>query len=153
MKYSVLNLLRTTMGVMISFFSLASYGTTRECGADLTVAAFDSSYSLLKEFKRSCGLYPTTDEGLDALKKMPLNLKCKDLPKVDPELKFEDGWYQKFKYTSDGKKFRIEASHGYYLTDKTKKKNKKYRWENAKPIELCEDSMKPEKLPPEVMAQ
>lgn len=65
----------------------------------------------LDDFKRVCGFYPTKEQGLEALVKIPVGgRECKNydpagfiknLPK--------DGWSNDFIYESDGVKFRISS--------------------------------------------
>jgi general secretion pathway protein G len=67
---------------------------------------------VLDDFRRVCGRYPTTVEGLDALIKAPPSLQCKN---YDPEgfLKEkkipEDAWGRPFLYESDGNKYVIKS--------------------------------------------
>ena len=66
----------------------------------------------LDDFRRVCGFYPTTDQGLDALIKAPTGRECKGydtegfvrggkIPK--------DAWNDDFIYTSDGSKYVIKS--------------------------------------------
>ena len=74
----------------------------------------------LDDFKRVCGRYPTTDEGLEALITPPAGLNCKGF---DPEgfVKGKkvpvDPWNDKFIYTNDGTKV-ILTSHSEHNTHK-----------------------------------
>ncbi len=110
-----------------------------ECAMDKTVSGFDAIYLALGDFKKACGRYPLTKEGLKALKNLPQNLKCSSIGKYSDAFFFEDGWFKPLNYTSNGKTFRVKASHGYYLTEKSPKQNYAHRWSNAKPIKLCEE--------------
>ena len=65
----------------------------------------------LKEFRRHCGSYPTTEQGLDALLEKPAGGKeCK---RYNPGGYIEGGqlpkdpWDEDFIYESDGRKFNI----------------------------------------------
>jgi general secretion pathway protein G len=75
---------------------------------------------MLDDFKRVCGRYPTTDEGLEALITAPAGLNCKN---YDPEgfIKGKkvplDSWNEKFIYNSDGQKLTI-VSHSEHNTHK-----------------------------------
>lgn len=75
---------------------------------------------MLDDFKRVCGRYPTTDEGMEALIAAPAGLNCKNF---DPEgfIKGKkvplDSWNEKFIYNSDGQKFTI-VSHSEHNTHK-----------------------------------
>jgi general secretion pathway protein G len=63
---------------------------------------------ILDDFRRVCGFYPTTEQGLDALVKAPVGRICKN---YDPEgfIKKipQDAWNHDFVYTSDGNKIKI----------------------------------------------
>lgn len=68
--------------------------------------------TVLDDFRRVCGFYPTTDQGLDALVSAPSGRECKN---YDPEgfIKGKkvptDGWDQPFNYESDGNKYVIKS--------------------------------------------
>lgn len=65
----------------------------------------------LKEFRRKCGFYPTTEQGLEALMTKPTGgRECKDYPTngfIDGESVPKDPWDGDFIYESDGKTFNI----------------------------------------------
>ncbi len=67
--------------------------------------------SQLKEFRRKCGFYPTTDQGLEALISKPSGgRECKNYPPdgfVEAEEIPLDPWDGDYVYSSDGKKFDI----------------------------------------------
>ncbi len=64
----------------------------------------------LKEFRRKCGFYPSTEDGLNALVEAPSSRECRNYP---PEGFLEDGfvpldpWEYDYSYTSDGSTFEI----------------------------------------------
>jgi len=66
----------------------------------------------LKDFKRKCGFYPTTEQGLQALEQKPTGgRECKRYPPngflfEDSEVPL-DPWENEYSYQSDGKKFNI----------------------------------------------
>jgi general secretion pathway protein G len=69
--------------------------------------------TVLDDFKRVCGFYPTTDQGLDALVHAPQGQpQCKN---YDPAGFIQgghlpkDGWDHDFLYESDGNKFVIRS--------------------------------------------
>lgn len=74
---------------------------------------------ILNDYKRVCGLYPTTEQGLDALVTKPKSdPSCKNYEPEGFMKKIpKDAWDAPFKYTSNGTSFRIEGSHGIVLTD------------------------------------
>ena len=64
----------------------------------------------LKEFRRKCGFYPSSEDGLNALVEPPSGRECRNYP---PEGFLEDGvvpldpWDYDFQYSSDGRTFEI----------------------------------------------
>lgn len=65
---------------------------------------------LLKEFRRKCGFYPTSEQGLEALVTKPTSgRECKDYPPngfIDGDLP-KDPWDGDFVYESDGRNYNI----------------------------------------------
>lgn len=65
----------------------------------------------LKEFRRKCGFYPATEQGLEALVTKPGGgRECKDYPPngfIDGDQVPKDPWDHDFIYESDGKTFNI----------------------------------------------
>jgi general secretion pathway protein G len=65
----------------------------------------------LKEFKRKCGFYPNTEQGLDALLTKPSGgRECKNYPNegfLDADEIPADPWENEYEYVSDGRKFNI----------------------------------------------
>lgn len=65
----------------------------------------------LKEFRRKCGFYPTTEQGLEALVTKPTGgRECKDYPQngfIDGDQVPKDPWDHDFVYESDGRNFNI----------------------------------------------
>jgi general secretion pathway protein G len=65
----------------------------------------------LKEFRRKCGFYPMSEQGLDALVNKPTGGKeCKDYPAsgfIEGDMVPKDPWENDFIYESDGKTFNI----------------------------------------------
>ena len=70
----------------------------------------------LKEFKRKCGFYPTTEQGLEALLSKPTGgRECKDYPPngfIEDNNIPKDPWDHDFIYESDGKTFNIYSYGG-----------------------------------------
>lgn len=68
---------------------------------------------VLDDFKRECGFYPTTDQGLDALLAKPTS--GRDCKNYDPEGYIKgkavpkDGWSNDFVYESDGNKYVLRS--------------------------------------------
>ena len=67
--------------------------------------------SRLKEFRRKCNFYPTTEQGLEALVTKPSGgRECKDYPQngfIDGDQVPKDPWDHDFVYESDGKNYNI----------------------------------------------
>ncbi len=65
----------------------------------------------LKEFRRKCGFYPTTEQGLEALVTKPSGgRECKDYPPngfIEDNIVPKDPWNNDFVYESDGKSVNI----------------------------------------------
>lgn len=65
----------------------------------------------LKEFRRKCGFYPATEQGLEALVTKPSGgRECKDYPQngfIDGDQVPKDPWDNDFIYESDGKNYNI----------------------------------------------
>jgi general secretion pathway protein G len=65
----------------------------------------------LKEFRRKCGFFPTTEQGLEALITKPSGgRECKDYPQngfIEGDSVPKDPWDRDFIYESDGKTFNI----------------------------------------------
>lgn len=70
--------------------------------------------ALLDDYKRTCGLYPTTDQGLKALTEKPTSGKeCRNYP-VEPFVDkrnvnsiLKDSWDNEYDYKSDGIKYEV----------------------------------------------
>ena len=66
--------------------------------------------TVLDDFRRVCGFYPTTDQGLDALVHAPQGKECKG---YDPEGFVKkvphDAWDNDFTYTSDGNHYILKS--------------------------------------------
>jgi hypothetical protein len=101
-----------------------------------TLWYFAEYHKDLEFFRSKVGRYPLTKEGLKALleKRPELGdhrfylrndayyrgyLKKDGYYEVGHFFAPSDGWEQPIRYTSDGKTYRIEASHGMVLTDKS----------------------------------
>lgn len=66
---------------------------------------------LLKDYRRRCGMYPTSEQGLDALVSAPQGGRpCKRYPAngfVDGDKIPVDPWDNEFEYISDGRDYEI----------------------------------------------
>lgn len=67
----------------------------------------------LKEFRRKCGFFPTTEQGLEALVTKPSGgRECRDYPQngfIEDNQVPKDPWENDFVYESDGKTFNITS--------------------------------------------
>lgn len=65
----------------------------------------------LKDFRRKCGFYPTTEQGLEALVNKPTGgRECKDYPQngfIEGDAVPKDPWENDFIYESDGRTFNM----------------------------------------------
>jgi general secretion pathway protein G len=100
------------IGLVMSFVGtniIRRYDQSRVDGTKIQIRQLGV---VLDDFRRVCGRYPTTVEGLDALIKAPQSLNCKN---YDPEgfLKErkipEDAWGRPFLYESDGNKYVVKS--------------------------------------------
>ncbi len=67
----------------------------------------------LKEFRRKCGFYPSTEDGLYALVEAPSSRECRNYPAdgfLEEGVIPLDPWDYDFQYSSDGKSFEIISS-------------------------------------------
>jgi general secretion pathway protein G len=100
---ALIGLMATVVGVnVIRKFDQAKVDSTKIQMKQLMV--------ILDDFRRVCGFYPTTDQGLDALVHAPQGRECKN---YDPEGFVKkvphDAWDHDFMYTSDGNKFIVKS--------------------------------------------
>jgi general secretion pathway protein G len=65
---------------------------------------------ILDDFRRVCGFYPSTEQGLDALVKAPTGRACKNYDPAGFIKKVpQDAWGKDFVYSSDGNKIEIKS--------------------------------------------
>lgn len=96
-----------------TFLATNLIGKFTRAKVDLTKSQMRALGQPLELFKRDCGFYPLTDQGLDALSKKPTGgRECKN---YDPEgyvkgkKQLEDGWGNPFMYESDGSKYALKS--------------------------------------------
>lgn len=69
--------------------------------------------TVLDDFRRVCGSYPTTDQNLDALISAPASgHPCKNYPGdgfLDSKKVPQDPWNNNYVYTSDGNKYELKS--------------------------------------------
>ena len=95
------------MGTFVTTQVINRYNTSK---VNATKIQIKQMGVVLDDFRRECGFYPTTEQGLDALIHKPAGRECKN---YDPEGYIKggkvpkDGFANDFLYTSDGNKFQI----------------------------------------------
>ena len=66
--------------------------------------------TVLQDYRRVCGTYPKTEQGLDALIKPPAECKNADPEGFLPTKKVpQDAWSRDFLYSSDGNKYTLKS--------------------------------------------
>lgn len=102
----------TLLGLVGTFVTVNVLKKLEEGKVESAKIQMSNFSSALKEFKRKCGFYPTTDQGLDALLSKPTGRECKNYP-PDGFLSDEatdipdDPWDEPYFYESDGRKYQI----------------------------------------------
>ncbi len=118
MKWIILIPLGLVVGLILFFLIQhgGRFGEPLPDYYDWTNRRIDRISVVLKDFKNECGRYPTTEEGLKVLLWIPKDLKCPSFEEwTDARYKpylLKDGWEIPFRYSSDGRTYHIEASHG-----------------------------------------
>jgi general secretion pathway protein G len=96
-----------------TFATVSIMGKFDRAKVDSTKIQIRNLGTILDLFKQSCGFYPLTDQGLEALISKPTT--GRECPNYDPEgyLKAKkppkDGWNRDFIYTSDGNTYVIRS--------------------------------------------
>ncbi len=102
----------TLLGVVGTLVVGNVMDSLREGETESTKIQIKSLGKLLLDYKRKCGVYPTTDQGLDALVSAPTTGKeCKRYPKngfIDGNVP-QDPWGYDFDYQSDGRTYTITS--------------------------------------------
>lgn len=73
---------------------------------------FERIYGGLEQFRKSCGRYPLTGEGLMALSKKPDTLLCSRYPAggfVEQRVVCRDPWGYRYVYSSEGQSFVLKS--------------------------------------------
>lgn len=100
----------TLMGIAGAFVAGKIFDNLTEGQINSAKIQMGNVSERLKEFRRKCGFYPTTDQGLEALVKKPSGRDCKDYPPtgfIDGERVPQDPWNEDFLYESDGQTYNI----------------------------------------------
>ncbi len=100
----------TLMGIAGSFVAGKVFQQLHEGNVKSAKIQMQGLAQRLQEFRRHCGHYPTTDQGLDALVNKPTGSReCKRYQPggyLDGEVPL-DPWDAEYVYVSDGKTFNI----------------------------------------------
>lgn len=102
----------TLLGLIGSFVAGKIFDQLHEGQVGASRIQMNSLGTQLKEFRRKCNFYPTTDQGLEALLSKPGGRECKNYPAsgfLDGEAVPEDPWENAYVYESDGKSFDIKS--------------------------------------------
>lgn len=100
------------IGLIMGIVGSNIMGKFEESRVDSTKIQIKQLGVTLQDFRRVCGFYPTTDQGLDALVRAPSGRECKN---YDPEGFLSskkvpvDAWGNEFLYVSDGAKYTIKS--------------------------------------------
>ncbi|EQC51033.1 type II secretion system major pseudopilin GspG [Bacteriovorax sp. DB6_IX] len=101
----------TLISLMGTFIAGKVFDMLYEGQVKSTKIQMRSFEAQLKEFRRKCGFYPTSDQGLEALLEKPSSgRECKNYPPdgfIEGDEIPMDPWENEYIYTSDGKKFDI----------------------------------------------
>lgn len=106
----------TLLALAGTFVGGRIFNSYQEGQVNSTKIQINSLDARLKEFRRKCGFYPTTEQGLDALVSKPTSgRECKDYPQngfIDGDQVPKDPWDNDFAYESDGKTYNIISYGG-----------------------------------------
>ncbi len=101
------------LGILATFVGGTVINKFNRAKVDSTKIQIKNLGVVLDDFRRECGFYPTTDQGLDALIHKPTTgRECKS---YDPEGYMKnkavpkDSWNNDFMYESDGNKYVIKS--------------------------------------------
>jgi general secretion pathway protein G len=101
----------TLLGLAGTFVAGKIFDQLHEGRVKSAKIQMNSFKARLQEFKRKCNIYPTTDQGLEALISKPsTGRECKDYPPngfIEGDSIPLDPWDNDYDYKSDGKKFDI----------------------------------------------
>jgi general secretion pathway protein G len=101
----------TLLGLAGTFVVGRIFQSLEEGQIKSTKIQMDGISQRLKEFRRKCGYYPSTEQGLDALVNKPTSgRECRDYPPggfIDGGIVPKDAWNMDFVYESDGRDFNI----------------------------------------------
>ena len=101
----------TLLGIVGTFVATNIFSQLQEGQVKASTIQMGNFGNALKEFRRKCSFYPTTDQGLNALLSKPTSgRECKAYPPsgiLGEDVLPQDPWNNDYEYSSDGKSFRI----------------------------------------------
>ncbi|WP_419172362.1 type II secretion system major pseudopilin GspG [Halobacteriovorax sp.] len=101
----------TLISLMGTFIAGKVFDSLEEGRVKSANIQMKSLESLLKDFRRKCNFYPTTEQGLEALISKPSGgRECRNYPPngfIDADEIPLDPWDMEYVYTSDGKTYNI----------------------------------------------
>ena len=99
------------MGILIGLVGPKVMSSFSRAKVDTTRVQMKQIATTLKNYRLDCNLYPTTDQGLDALVTKPTGgTDCKNYAPGGYMNKLpKDGWDKDFLYSSDGTTFEIKS--------------------------------------------
>lgn len=110
------------------------YAQRKPSPGQITETTLSLFYSRLGSFQKLCGRFPTTTEGLPVLRERGIGFNCPTgwNEKTDLGGDETDGWKVPLQYSSDGAQYKIAASQGYFVTDKSPARSNAstQHWEN-----------------------
>jgi general secretion pathway protein G len=101
----------TLLGIAGTFISGRIFDQLHEGQVQSTKIQMNALAARLQEYRRKCGIYPTTEQGLQALVSKPSGGRdCRNYPAngflETPEVP-RDPWDEEFVFISDGRTFNI----------------------------------------------
>lgn len=101
----------TLLGIAGAFVATNIFDRLQEGKVSSTKIQIQKLGEALKDYRRKCNTYPTTEQGLDALLSKPTSGKeCKNYPPngfLDDNKIPVDPWDMEFIYESDGRTYKI----------------------------------------------
>jgi hypothetical protein len=126
---------------ILLFFTVWFLGGFSQCYAQrkptpdqITETTLSIFYSRLESFQKLCGRFPTTKESLSALRERANGFNCPTGWNEETNLGGDEivGWKLPLQYSSDGTQYKLLASQGYFVTDKSPARSNAstQHWEN-----------------------
>ena len=101
----------TLLGIAGTFVAGKIFDSLLDGQVQATKIQMNAFKQRLQEFRRKCGYYPTTDQGLESLISKPTSgRECANYPPngfIEGDELPQDPWNSDYVFTSDGKKFDI----------------------------------------------